>query len=322
MPPLFLFLLLTLAWPAEAPQQPPQASGERGPFLLAALRRDGVVSPFASFDGKEWDAPWPTDLRWLVLPINLESIPAKWWGKAGLVGQMTAWSDGVNRGTFRLSRPITTRLMCASRLGLMSDYRSAQPPSPPAVQPFPKDGLAISGSQTVGPIEVLSPASSAWAREAGLLVDPVNKAEEAAIRLFTDWDHPVSRTNRRTVAVEIEAMYGAAMDEPGWTAFYVEAVKRYAPGPRDEDCGLVTVISGWIMSGPDEKRTTKLIARVTYCDRRGVAYMLPFGLVKAGGRNYWAYQLSGYGREGYAVARPTPKGVEQEVQYSAGTCPL
>lgn len=319
---MLLFLLLTFVASVETAPQPPRTSGESGPFLLAALRRDGIVSPFAAFDGKAWDHPWPSDLRWLELPIGLESVPGKWWGKSGRVEQMTAWVDGVNRGPIRLSRPTITRLMCASRLGLMSDYRSAQPPPPPAVQPFPKDGLAVSGNQAVEPIEMLAPASPAWAREGDLLANPVNRAEEDAIKLFTDWDHPVSRTNRRKVAVEIEAMYGAAMDEPGWTAFYVEAVKRYAPGFRDDDCGLITSVSGWVMTGPDGKRTTKLTARVTYCDRRGAAYMLPLGLIKARGRSYWAYQLSGYGREGYAVVRPTPKAIEQEVQYSAGTCPF
>ena len=48
---------------------------------------------------------------------------------------------------------------------------------------------------------------------------------------------------------------------------------------------------------------------------------VPFGLVRASGKSYWIYQLSGYDREGYAVSRPTPKEIEANVQYSAGSCP-
>ena len=323
MTPTLVSLLLTVAMQAPVAQQPPASNDETAPFLIGVLRRDGVLSPFAAFDGKDWDIPWPDDLRWKELPIALESIPPKWWGKAGALKQMTAWIDGVNRGPVRLARPTMVRLMCASRLGLMSDYKSEQPAPPPGVQPYPKDGLVVSGSQRIEPIETISPASSEWAPAAALLLEPFAKAEDIAIDAFTDWKHPVRRNDRRKVPVELETMYRAEMDQPGWAAYYVEAIKKYAPGPDDdEDCGLVTSASGWVIAGPDGKRTTKLTARVTYCDRRGVTYMLPLGLVKAHGRTYWAYQMSGYGREGYAIVHPMPKVIMQEVHYSAGSCPL
>jgi hypothetical protein len=169
---------------------------------------------------------------------------------------------------------------------------------------------------------MISPASSEWAPVTALLLEPFAKAEDTAIEAFTAWQHPVRRNDRRKVPVKLETMYRAEMDQPGWAAYYVEAIKEYAPGPDDEDCGLVTSASGWIIAGPDGKRTTKLTARVTYCDRRGVTYMLPLGLIKARGRTYWAYQLSGYGREGYAIVHPMPKTIMQEVHYLAGSCPL
>jgi hypothetical protein len=321
IPTLFL-LLLTLTMQAPAAQQPPAATDETAPFLIGVLRRDGIVSPFAAFDGKDWDVPWPDDLRWRELPIGLESVPRKWWGKAGPVEQMTAWIDGVNRGAVRLARPTMVRLMCESRLALMSDYKSAQPAPLPGVQPFPKDGLVVSGSRRIEPIEALTPASSEWAATGVSLLEPLAKAEDMAIDAFTAWKHPVRRAERLTVPVELETMYRARMDETGWTAYYVEAIKKYAPGPDDDDCGLITSASGWIIVGPDGKRTPKVTARVTYCDRRGVTYMLPFGLIKARGRTHWVYQLSGYGREGYAVVHPTPKVIMQEVHYSAGSCPF
>jgi hypothetical protein len=317
-----VLLLLEIMMQAPAAQQPPASSDETAPFLIGVLRRDGVVSPFASFNGKDWDLPWPDDLRWMELPIGLESVPRKWWGKGGALEQMTAWIDGVNRGPLRLARPTMLRLMCGSRLGLLSDYKSAQPVPPPDVQPFPKDGLVVSGSQRIEPIESLTPASSDWARAAERLVESFVKAEDTAISAFTDWKHPVRRDDRRKVPIELEAMYRAAMDEPGWAAYYVEAIKKYAPGPDDDDCGLITSASGWVLVAPDGKLTTKVTARVTYCDRRGVAYMLPLGLIKVRGRTYWVYQLSGYGREGYAVVHPRPKIIMQELYYSAGSCPI
>lgn len=320
MIPARALLLLVVTMQASGVQPAPAVSDDSTPFAVGVLRRDGIVSPFAVFDGKRWAAPWPSDLRFTELPISLESIPGKWWGKAGAISQMTAWVGGVNRGTLHVARPALVRTMCERRLGLISDYRPPQPAPPPGVQPYPKDGLAVSGDQRVEPIEVMSPRSPEWAPAAVQLLEPFDKAEQGAISAVLDWKHPIRGADRRKVPVELEAMYRAPMDRPGWVAYYVESTKRYPPGPDDGECGLITSAAGWIVVGPDGKPSTKLNARVTYCDRRGVTYMLPLGLIKAQGRNYWAYQLSGYGREGYGVIRPTPKELVTEVVYSAGSC--
>jgi hypothetical protein len=314
-------VLLLLASTMYAPAQQPTARKENTPpFLAGVLRRDGVVVPFASFDGKDWTAPWPASTRLVEIPIGPDSVPRKWWGKSGPVEQMTAWVDGMNRGPLTINKLATTPVMCETQLGLASSYQPPQPAPPLLVQPFPKDGLAVSGSQAVEPIETLSASSSDWGPTVALLGEPFDKAEEEAVDAFTAWTHPVRREDRRKLPIELEAMYRAPMDEPGWTASYVEAVRRYPPGPGDDDCGLVTSARGWIIAGPDGKRTFRLTARVTYCDRRGVVYMLPLGLFKARGRTYWAYQLSGYGREAYVIAHPQRKAIMQEVISSPANC--
>jgi len=52
-----------------------------------------------------------------------------------------------------------------------------------------------------------------------------------------------------------------------------------------------------------------------------VTFMLPLGLIKTAGKSYWAFQLSGRGREGYMVVRPTTNGAEIVARYSAAFCP-
>src|SRR4051794_3099954 len=96
----FFLFLLTLAFQRPNEARPPSAVEKSGsaPFTIAVLRRDGIVSPFAAFDGKQWTAPWPGDLRSLDVPIDMPGIPSKWWGKIGSISEMTAWVDGVNRG--------------------------------------------------------------------------------------------------------------------------------------------------------------------------------------------------------------------------------
>lgn len=316
---LFLLLasLLTQAAPSQAPA--PKAADPE-PFVLGVLRRDGVVSPFAAFDGRSWSAPWPEALRYLEIPITLDAVPGKWWGKAGLPAEMTIWTNGSRRGTLRLGRPTTLRVMCATRLGLTSSYRATEPAPPPMEQPYPKDGLVISGGQMIEAIDSVPRTSPEWVPAAVSLIEPFDRAELAAINAFTDWKHPISRADRRKAPVELETMYRAPMDEPGWTAYYLEAIKRYPAGRDDGDCGLVTSAAGFAAIGPGGKHWFRLYARVTYCDRAGSTFMLPLGLIKARGRSHWIYQLSGYDREGYVVVHPTPSLIEPLIQYSVGTC--
>src|SRR5690242_19293191 len=61
-----------------------QAGSER--FTLGVMRADGILLPFAAFDGKNWTTPWPAenrriDGRPIDLPENLQAVPREWWGK-------------------------------------------------------------------------------------------------------------------------------------------------------------------------------------------------------------------------------------------------
>jgi hypothetical protein len=314
---LFVVLLIAQVVPAPAPGREP---ADPTPFVLGVLRHDGLVSPFAAFDGKRWDAPWPGDLRFIQLPISLDAVPRRWWGKAGSPAEMSVWTNGSPHGTLRLERPTMMRVMCDARLALTSSYRSKEAAPPPIVQPYPKDGLVISGSQTIGAIETLPRTAPEWIPTAIRLIEPFDRAELVNINSFTDWKHPIPRKERLKVPVELEMLYRAPMDAAGWTAYYVEAIKRYPPGKDDGDCGLMTSAMGWITAGPEGKSEVLLTARVTYCDRQDVTFVLPLGLITTRGKTYWIYQVSGYGREGYVVARPTPKLIEPQIYYEAGLC--
>jgi len=317
-------LFLVTAWltaRAGLPESRPQKPEPTPPFTIGLLRRDSVVTPFATFDGKAWTSPWPVGLQSLSVPLSLDAVPGKWWGKAGALAEMTLWAGGERRGSVRLERPATVRIMCSARVGLRSNYVSPLPAPPPIERSYPKDGLVVSGSTVVEPIMVVPKSSPEWQASELLLPKPFDVAENTAAQSFTDWKHPIKRAQRRQMPVELEALYKAPMDVPGWVAYRFHAVRRYAPQPADGNCGLLSSAVGWIAAGPNGKHWTQLSVRVTYCDRMDDVLTLPFGLIRAGARSYWIYQLSGYDREGYVIARPTPKGIESNVEYPAGFCP-
>jgi hypothetical protein len=269
------------------------------------------VIPFAAYKGSRWTAPWPSTAHGRELPVNLSAIPDDWWGGSS----PGTWHLHLPGGTRAVSvtAPRVYRAFCDTRIGLVTDYRSSEPVPMPPTDPYPKDGLAVSSDIEVLPIETVDRASPEIARLAQLLMPEFDKAEDktlTAIHNREGWTHPLKREQRKGRPVTIEAWYRAPMDEPGWTASYIEAVRPYPAGlvQEDEGCGLQTVYTGWVHQNADDPRKTRmqLTARVTYCDRVGVKYMLPLGRIHVGSQQYWVYQFSGFDQEWYEVARMSP----------------
>lgn len=290
-------------------------------FVIGMLRRDGIVTPFAMFDGSRWRSRWPVDIRNQELPISLDDVPGNWWGLEPAPRTMTIWRDARRVGSLNLTGVALSRLMCQPRVTLKSDYKAAGPVPPPFEAPYPKDGIVVAGDARLEPIESVEKGSADWNRVLILVTDPFNREESLAAREFTGWTHPVRERERRLVPITIEAIYRAATEDPEWTAYFVEAVRQYRPGRDDRDgCGLATFASGWVLAGPKDEAKIRLAAKVTYCDRKGVGYMLPFGLIRADRNIYWVYQFSGFEQEWYEVAEPTRSGVKNHIAFPAGGC--
>jgi hypothetical protein len=315
-----LLALCTLALPAQD-RPAPAAAEHDGTGALAILRRDGVMFPFASFERNRWRVTWPISLQAIELPVSIDAIPERWWGtptpdkwRAHLLnGETVALQPRV---------PIIFRSFCGRRLGLRTSYKSAQPPPPVPAGPFPKDGVAVSGNVALEPIEHVDRTSAEWTALAVSLLKDFNRVEEETlrrVRLNTAWQHSVKTAERNKVPVRLEAWYRSPSGEPGWTVSYIEAVRTYPPGPEDNGCGLETLVSGWLHHQNGElKKSSDLRGKITYCDRVGATFMLPFGRIRPTDRTYWIFQLSGWDDEWYEVAEIGPEKVRHVVEVYAG----
>jgi hypothetical protein len=313
-------VLLALCLAFLAPASGASAQQDTARFMLSVLRRDGLVLPFAAFDGRRWSKRWPERIP-LELPISLDDVPERWWGIEPPPRRMHLWNAGARAGEVTVTGLSMSRLMCEPRLALRSDYKASTPAPPPMVLPYPKDGLLVSRDVPVGTIDVVEPDNADRKKILTLATAEFNKQESRAAAAFTSWKHPVKADRRKLVPITIEALYKAPSDTPEWTAYFMEAVRQFPPGPAEKDgCGLATYVSGWVMVGPGDRVRLYLGARVTYCDRKGVGYMLPFGLIRANEKTYWVFQYAGFEFEGYEVIRPHSGGVSSEVVYTAGVC--
>lgn len=309
-----LMLLSALVFGQQAPPAPSST------FTLGVLRRDGIVIPFAAYDGSRWHTPWPFGLKKLELPISVDAIDRQWWGPASPPRTMTLWANGKPHGELTLAAPSTIALPCGTRLGIRTNYHPALVPPPPTEQPFPKDGVVVTGGHTIAAIEQLKHNTPEMRGIGNGLFPAFDLAEARAIAGYRDWVHPLSREERSTAPIVMEAAYRAPMDTPGWTAIYVEASKRYAARPEDKGCGLVTSVRGWLRVNPQGRYRPELVAEITYCQRQGVGFFYPLGLIKLAERTHWIYQIAGYQREAYLVSAPSEYGVLRHVDYPAAFC--
>jgi hypothetical protein len=297
-------------------------AAEKPKFTLAALRRDGVIIPFASFDGKAWGLHWPESDATAPLPISLADVPRKWWGPQGPDVPWTAHLLGGATRPLAIGKPVHAKVFCSGHPGLATNYRGDDPidPREPTVA---KDGLAIAGDVKVEEVIAVSVHSPDAKRVIDLITDEFNKQEKIAAEHFTNWVHPYWSGERQAYPIELEAFYRSSESTPRgkWRTTFVEAVRRFPTRPVDKGCGLITFARGWLTEQEGKKPVFDIGARVTYCDRAEVSFMLPFGRLHLDNEAFWVYQVSSWRDEFYAVSRIRPDGVKAIVAVAGGGCP-
>jgi hypothetical protein len=317
----FMAAVFSAAIPAAAP----------GEFTVGVLRRDGVLIPYAAFNGRSWETVWPgSDLR-QPLPIGLADVPRRWWGGVGPEAPWHAWLTEGEKRPLKLLKPLHVPIFCGGHLAIATDYRGeALTEREPTV---PKDAVATAGDVTLLPITQVSVNAPDAARVIDAITEKFNEEETLATQHFTNWHHPFGPLARSRFPIALEAFYRATdtSSRGDFRTSYIEAIRKYPARAGDEGCGLITFVRGWVTEYRDKKPEINIGARVTYCDRADVSFMQPFGRVRvargsgrgagAAGDVYWLYQNSSWRDEFYSVAAVTPEGVRPVLVVAGGGCP-
>jgi hypothetical protein len=292
------------------------AAADTPAFTVGVLRRDAIIVPFATYDGKKWRADWPEPKTKYDVPVNLTSVPKGWWGPIGPRETWQAWTADDQPRLVKVLQPDWLAAHCQRLIGLRTDYRSHEPPPPPTVWPYPKDGLAVSPPQPIERIDIVAAGDPERALLAPVVTETFNRTESALERRQ---DHPVERADREKLAPTIEAVYAAGDHR---RVVYVEAAREYSGG-RDPSggCRAVAFGGGWFERDRDGKYTPlHTYVMVLDCDRSLASYMLPLGVVRMAGRTFWLAQFSGWEGEQYEVLEITPKGIDRVVTRLGGAC--
>jgi len=317
-----LVLVASLCLGGGAPGGPAD-SPER--FSLAVLRLDGLLLPFASYDGRRWKNTWPLPPRRVDVPIQLADVESKWWPDRQALLDWTLWTADGDAHPLRVVAPVWTRVQCEGAVALRTSWPIVESLPPLTEQPYPKVGLATTGSRRVEPVAIVDSESVEWRHLADLIREPLNEAEDVAVRREVPygWSHPAGASQRRATALTLEAAYRAPFLVPGSFVYYVEATRRYpaSGGSREPSCDLVTFAAGWLGIDRDGVVTDHLQAFVTDCDRFFIRVMLPLGVLRSEDRLLWVAQWSGWAEEEYAVVELKPPLDDRTlIETRTGSC--
>ncbi len=288
-------------------------------FIVGVLRADGLVVPFAAFDGKSWREAWEEPRLNVDIPVSIDSVPKRWWGSVAPASEWQAWlTDGSAPRTVHVEQPDLVPANCMRQVGLRMDYRSAEARPALTDHPYPKDGLVVSPAQPVGRIETLPKTAPEWHAFVPVVATAFNRQER---RLFsgTPFGSAVPASKRESRPPTLESIY-VYDSQPRIYAVEVSRIYYDIVNGRQQ-CQLLTFGLLWLRRTADG-RATVLAASVIRdgCRRNRTLVMLPLGVVSIGPRVFWIAQLAGWNEEHYVVVEIETNTVKWLVDRFGGAC--
>jgi hypothetical protein len=306
---------------------------------IAVLRGDGILIPIATRAGSRWAHTWPIPIKAADVPLGLDGIPKRWWGKPGPITTWHAWQIDGTVSSVVAERPTWYLAHCLQGVGLKTPLTARPPLPPPTTQPYPKLGLASSAPLTFQRVEPVDQSDRLWMPIADK-VDAAMKAAEDAMtgipmmNVAYQPKHPTPPAERAQVSTRIETLYRAGLGD-GRVLYYVEATKRYrmpplsanqnakAPTPQ-KGCSVMTFGNGFFLIDADGAvPVPTLRATLSSCDYDAVSLMLPLGVVVDGGQRTWIGQLTGWDYESFVGFQWNAKqaAIAEVFATRGGWCP-
>jgi hypothetical protein len=292
-------------------------------LTVGVLRRDALIVPFATYDGKGWQNDWPLPANNADVPFSVRDVPKRWWGPVGPRDIWQVWIPGSPPQTVKVRQPDWAPSYCQKEVGLRTDYQPRLLPPPPRTSPYPKDGMAVSPPYPVQPIEVLGADSP----ERGDVIEAIHPR-------FVDQEHEVLQTLirahannprqvpqppsdaelRATPSMVVEALYAYGSSP---RTYFIETAREYK---RDGGCSVVLSGRGRLVRNSGKFKTDEFRLGITACDRSNATYMLPLGVMSLPGGVFWIAQISGWDREFYTIIEITPQSGAKDHVTPGGGC--
>jgi hypothetical protein len=286
---------------------------------LGLVRADGILVPFAMFDGYAWIAAWPEPDGPVASGRSLAAVPSLWRQRQQQVPQ--SWhvlTPGAAMREVRVLSHVAFDEHCGHQVGLLTD-----------LQPRRADSHEkMLAADRAAPLTLPLDLSASTDRTGWQDLVPLIEAEAARQEVSTiaDWERRSNRTARvepvaQRKPVQIRRLY--AVREAGGRVAYFEAERQYARSlwdALDSDPSWL-LVNGWVYHAAGSEPSMLVTQAVlTDSDFKGAVRMKPVGIVRADGSTLWVGQEHDYESEAVSVLRVDATGVHQVFTRFIGGC--
>jgi hypothetical protein len=290
----------------------PTAQTQR--FVVAIVRLDGTIVPFASYDAGRWQRAWPPAAESVAATPANDSTPSVWRSRGESVPSVWQVWRTSSRSPIqvRVTGVEVVEAHCLKQLALKTSL------APVAGEHPLKSGIAVdSGSVSVTTIEEVGRAGAARAMAERIVVARFSSREAAE----------AARTGARlpaespAPAVRLTALYREAGSPRSPMYFVAEKKYRTARFPLDPQCAARTLVTGWLT--PTATASYAIAGEkvfLTDCDGKETRTALPLGAIHVAGQVFWVVQEHGYEDEAYLIAEIGQSQIRHPIGVGGGGC--
>jgi hypothetical protein len=258
-------------------------------FIVAILRADGTLVPFAQYGNGGWTNPWPgpreaatsvyAEDTGPVIPHSLGNLPEPWFKQCGRIpAQWYFWSSRGAAKLLKASEVVQVENHSQTNWALLTD--------------FPRQNTNDTHHRNLG-----------VALNANLEVEPwaqiqADNAEAEDVLSF------VRQVFEDAPRAKLTNLYRSNSRFNGEYLYYVEAEKQHNRSTLSSErgCNDISLFQGWISA--DAKGGMGLLdsrVSLTDCDMKGPSFSTPLGIMKLKNRTFLFVSEHGWENESYLI---------------------
>lgn len=269
-------------------------------FIVAILRADGTLVPFAQYGNGGWMNPWPKPRQTAEsiyaesteeIPHSLGDLPEPWFKQCGKVPKRWYfWSSAERRTVLTADKVVKVENHSQSNWALTSD--------------LPTRNTDDNHHQNLG------------------IAATVNHRIEPLIEIRIDTDEAKEITSfvrqafEEAKSAELKTLYRSKSRVDGEYLYYFEAEQKM---PANRDCPDIALFQGWTTA--DELGGMGLLDSRQYltdCDLKGPSFMTPLGLLRLQNMTYLFVTEHGWEDESYLILELAKSGLHKVLETFGG----
>ena len=306
-------------------------------LLIAVLREDGTLIPFAQYSNGGWFNPWPKPRDAApsiyaetteVIPNSLSNLPEPWFKQCEKIPTMWYfWSSDTTPTVLRASKVVQVENHSQNNWAILTDL--ARQNSNDAGHGV--IAVALNANEKIEPMIEIKTDSVEVADIVPFVKQVFDEAETAELtRIRAERPAPIqlstpvftlSSEARRKIMISITKLYRTNSKGNGEPLYYFEAEKQYpiSVAPIGQDCNDVTIFQGWI-SASDKGGLGLIDSRLflTNCDRKGPSTTTPLGSMTLNSDTFLFISEHGWEDESYTILRLDNSGLHRILETFGG----